>query len=624
MARAKTKRKKPQTPSGAMSIKEAVAKTHGLIEEGEWLRADKLARQLFAAAPNNPDVLAVCALLAEQGGHLQSALDLFAQSLKKRPRDIHALTESGRILHQLGRYQEAFGALQQALSFAPTAATPHLYLGNILSSMGQLPPAEHHYRAAIAADDHSAAAHRNLARALVPMGRAAEAVEHAQKAIDLEPENAAGHSRLANALDRLGRLEPALKAHEKAIELDPDDPQTRLQYAQSLAGYGKMEEARAQCKHVISQYPDYAPAHALLAGFTRFRARNDELTALEKLAANDTLSVHERSSIQFALGKALEDLGDPEAAFTHFEAANRMVRQRAQYSQAQTAQFFDDLKQAFSAPAMEALGPGGDPDPTPIFVLGMPRSGTSLVEQILSSHTDVAGAGELALMANAARQILTLHPTASQDLPTQDAALLSQDTLLSEALPHLTPAQRQSLGQTYLTQLRPYAPKASRIIDKLPANFLYIGLIHLILPNAKIVHCRRNPLDNALSIYKTHFTEGALAWSYDMADLGAYFRRYDDLMVHWQGLFGDKIFTVQYEELVADQEAGSRALLAHCGLDWQPQVLQFHKTDKPVHTASIAQVRQPIYQTSVGAAARYGEKLNPLIAALGPGLSGQA
>lgn len=608
MAAAKNKRTKPASPSNAMSLPQAIARARALMQEQAWAKADALARKLFAAAPNNSDVLQICATLAEKGGHLQSAHDLLARATQVQPAAIALHLQMARVLHRLGRYKHAIASLEKALALQPDNADAHLHMGNVLASLGQTALAEHHYRQTLAADPGSAAAHGNLARALLPQGRAAEAVAHAQKAIALEPDNPSGYMRLAAALDRLGQMDGALAAHQKAIALAPDDPSLRLALAQSLAGYGEMERAREAYRDVIARYPDQPNAYTLLAGVSKFKADDPELKKLSGFAGQPNISAQERSAVHFALGKTMEGLGDTDAAFDHFVQGNRLVAERAHYSPVEAERFFAELKKAFSPEIVAQLGTGGEPDATPIFVLGMPRSGTSLVEQILASHPKVSGAGELALMSGLARQACVMRDT----------------DMLSRAVPELEPHERGELGARYIAQLRPYAPDAPYIVDKMPANFLYIGLIHLILPNAKIIHCRRDARDNCLSIFKTSFTEGALAWSYDMKHLGAYYRLYDDLMAHWQRVLPHKIFTVQYEQMVAEQEAGSRALLTHCGLDWDDKVLQFHKTARPVHTASIAQVRQPIYKSSVGAADRYGDRLAPLWQALGPELAGRA
>jgi hypothetical protein len=329
------------------------------------------------------------------------------------------------------------------------------------------------------------------------------------------------------------------------------------------------------------------------------------LRAMQELAQDiGSLDEGEQIDLNFALSKALADVGDKDQSFQRLLTANALKRRRTFYDEAADIGFLERMQTAFTGQMMRNNEGAGEPSPAPAFILGMPRSGTTLAEQILASHPKVFGAGEIPDFARALAAIGPVSP-----LRAPEAAL------------QMSREQWRRLGAAYLGNIRARAPAAERIVNKMPDNFRFVGLIHLALPNARIIHVRRDPIDTCLSCFSKQFA-GNLPYSYDLAELGRYYRAYEALMAHWRRVLPQgAMLEVRYEEIVADLEGQARRILAYCGLAWDANCLDFHRTERPVHTASVAQVRQPIYKSSVQRWRPYERFLGPLLAELGPAIN---
>jgi hypothetical protein len=333
---------------------------------------------------------------------------------------------------------------------------------------------------------------------------------------------------------------------------------------------------------------------------------------MEVLAANaESLSRNERMQLDFGLGKAYADVRDYPRSFAHLLAGNARKRAVTAYDEAATFALFDRIEEVFTPALIAAKAGAGEPAAAPIFVMGMPRSGTTLVEQIIASHPVVHGAGELHAFNDAVNE---LSAADGGTMPFPDG------------VPALDGGDLRQIGARYVAALRALAARdetasRERITDKMPSNYYFAGLIHLALPNATIIHCMRDPVDTCVSCFSKLFS-GEQNHTYDLAELGRYYRRYQQLMAHWsRALPAGRILDVRYEDVVADLDGQARRIIAHCGLPWDDACLSFHKTERPVRTASVTQVRQPIYSSAIGRWRVYEAQLGPLLDALGMPIS---
>ena len=378
--------------------------------------------------------------------------------------------------------------------------------------------------------------------------------------------------------------------------------------AMLLIEMGELAGARHAVLEALSINPDFVTAWHLKAMLKTFTPGDPELASLERLLERaDTLSMTgaDRIKLRFALGKAWLDTGEPERAFAHLEHGNRLKRATFEYDSAGTLARIDALKETFTQELLQRFSAtsAGHPTEAPVFVIGMPRSGTTLVEQMLASHPLIQAAGELAWLP---KLVPGMSSTEPYPCPPVYPPLLAD----------MPPARLTRLGREYESQLRELYPDQLRVIDKAPLNFLYAGFIHLVLPNARMIHCRRDPLDTCLSCYLCTFN-GDMAFAYDQTELGSYYRRYQALADHWLELLPRERYTeVRYEDMVESFESEARRLVEFCGVPWSEDCLGFHQSDRQVRTASAIDVRKPVYRSSVGRSRAYADHLRPLIDAL--------
>ncbi len=580
----------------------------------------------------------------------------------------------GIILQEAGQYDESKTCLERALALAPDNASTHNNLGNTCKRLRLLGEAERHWLRALALREAYAEPHSNLANLFSDHGDFARAAEHARRAIALRPDfadayinlamvesarqdfpaglavldrllafapaNATAMAAKALALQNIDRLEEARHWAQRAVAAAPANaeavhalgqlsqalgdpagaldaygraaalPGTVAEKAEAsrallLMEMGETEAAARAFDAALVRRPRSATLHYNRADIMRFTEGDPGIEAmLALLGPSGCETVPDRMLLHFALGAAYLQLGDGPAAFRHLDEGNRMKRATFAYDSAKTAAWLAAIDRAFDAATMQRLTVARSSSAagafTPVFVLGMPRSGTTLVEQILASHPDVFGGGEMSFVGRTV--------DAAGPYPALAARLRPED------LP--------GMGQAYFAAVEQRIATAGFrgqrfVIDKMPANFLYAGLIHAMLPQARIIHCLREPADTCLSCYSKLFTREQL-FSYDQRELGEFHRAYQALMAHWRSVLPASHFLeVAYETVVADTEQQTRRLLDFVGLDWSPSCLEFYRTRRPVRTASVNQVRQPVYKTSAGRWRRYAPELGPLLAALG-------
>jgi tetratricopeptide (TPR) repeat protein len=473
-----------------------------------------------------------------------------------------------------------------------------------LQQRGDLDGAENIYRAILKQYPKHFQTLLNLGTVLLYAERMEESARFLRKALKQAPDSALAHSLLAWAHALLGRYEEALQGARRATALDPELPEAHATLAQRLADLGRYDEAiRAQAR-AIELAPDQPRLYNTWGHLTRWTADDPRFAALEALAQKSgSRPLDEQVELNFALGKAYTDCGDVDRAFRHQIIGGALQRRIFRYDEASTLRELGELCRVLNAAWIGRHREVGHPSPLPVFIVGMPRSGTTLVEQILASHPKVQGLGERMTFNDAIAELCGM-PTVPLSLGPRAAQWPSSEL--------------RRLGGLYLEATRRgVRATTSRIIDKLPSNFQFAGLIHAALPNARIIHTCRDPVDTCLSMFSILFSGRAQLYSYDLGELGRYYRAYEKAMAHWRNVLPPgTILDVRYEEVVDDLERQARRIVAHCGLEWDDSCLEFYKTERPVRTVSHAQVRQPIYRSSISRARPDAALLRPLLEAL--------
>jgi Flp pilus assembly protein TadD len=506
--------------------------------------------------------------------------------------------EEAMALRARGEWLGAERLLHRALLLAPEHPAILNALGNLAVSTRRYGNAIGFHRRAVSAEPREPGYRNDLANALILAGEPQNAIPHLKKALGDVPGAKPIALNLVRAHRDLGAADKALAMLDNLRA--PEDPDVALERGLILAQTGDGAAARVEFRKVLAHRLDDHRAVDGLATCHRATVEENDLGLAEAaLRATPERSAMKRSVIHRALGKINEDLDRVDAAFAHFEAAN--IATGAAFDWTAHERYISGSIALFTRAFLEQRAGVGARSARPVFVIGMPRSGTTLVEQILASHPDVAALGELTDietgLMSAVRQ--------SSDAPG-----------FFERVAELEPKALRAAGQRYLDAIAARGAQRARAVDKMPHNFLFLGWIRLILPGASIIHCTRDPLDTCVSCYTHRFSE-AHAYSTDLTKLGDYYRSYERLMAHWQSVLPSPPLEVRYERLVADLEGESRRMIAHLGLDWRQECLAFHKTRRVVQTPSQWQVRQPLYASSIGRWRKFERHLGPLRAALG-------
>ena len=542
---------------------------------GKLRDAERLARRVTDEIPDQPDALHLLATVARESGRADLAVNRYRRLLRRHP----------------------------AIPIA------HNSLGNMLQERGEWGPAIACYEAALSHDPRYATAYFNLGRVLLRVRDHARAADSLRRAVALAPHDAQARSTLIRALVEQGRTEDAMAEAARSVEIDPGSAVFRNDLGTIHATMGEFDAARECYRRALAMDPGFAKAAVNLAKFKRFTTEDDEDAGLILAATEHAPADREsRRDLHLALGKIHDDRGDWETAFMHYDEANRPFAEIARADADTSVGMMEQVRTFFDTDWFAGRAAATDADATPVFIVGMPRSGTSLVEQILAAHPAVHGGGELSEIGLIVAEIAS-RAGATDPYP--------------DCLRFLDAAAIEVLGRRYVSHLRTRSPDASRITDKLPGNFLHLGFIATILPGATIIHCRRDPLDTAISLYFNDFESGH-DYSNDLQAIGRQIRGMRTLMAHWETVLGRRMLTVDYEALVADPEPRARAIVGHVGLAWDDACLRPHEVARPVHTASAWQVRQPVYRRSAGRARRYERFLGPLREALGESRQGRS
>jgi tetratricopeptide (TPR) repeat protein len=537
------------------------------------------------------------AALLERQNRLPEAEQTYRQILVEQPIYHPAYHGLALLAYRLGNLPVAIEMMDHAIRLGGRVGIYFRDRGEMHRQNGQPDKAIRDAAQAVILLPQDPDAFYNLGLAFADRGDYEVAVRHYQKALALQPKHGKAWNNMGSALEKQDLRKDAEKAYRKAISLNPHHVEAQNNLGTLLSQQGDFEAASQCFETALADQPQFIPALQQLAQIRTLDTASPYYNTIEYLAATpQNRSVEDQAKLLFALGKIRDDNQQYEAAFQAWNEANRLQRSTLKDTEpaniAQCNSLMAHMDQAFFAAGRTV----GCEDPTPIFVVGMPRSGTTLTEQILSSHPEVYGAGELK----------DLHSIVN-------AAVSKKQGSFGEKLAALGDREWRRIGEQYIEAVRKHSRKARFIVDKMPANYFYIGAIHKALPQAKIIHTPRDPMDSCLSNYIRLYYD-TMEFSYNLETLGRYYVRYAELMKHWHAVLpAGRIFDSRYEQMVEDQEGQTRKLLAHVGLGWHEACLEFHKNKREVRTASLTQVRQPIYKTSKGGWKRFEQQLQPLL-----------
>jgi tetratricopeptide (TPR) repeat protein len=604
---------------------------------GQPLKAIEHGLKAIALKPDAADAHNNLGIAYFDVGDFEAAVQNYNTAIAVRPRFPEAFSNRGNALRNLQRFDEAEAEYRRALAINPNYAEGLNNLGSVLRDLERPVEAEQAYKRALAQKPGYLEAANNLILAYKDQKRFDEALAAAQTALTLQPKNADALAYIGAVYVEQKKTDLALEALKKSLALQPNKAETLNMTARAWMEAGQAEKTVACCRRAIELKPSYADPYnnmgnalkelgrfdealatfdkalalsshessgiyANLSDAKTFRSRDDvHLRGMEELLAGK-LSEERQMHLHFGAAKAFDDLKLYDEAARHLFAGNALKRKTIAYDEPAAIGYFDRIRNAFTADVVQGKRDPGFTNARPILIVGMPRSGTTLVEQILASHPRVAGAGELKDLSDTVNNVRN-----------RDGSLAPYP----EYVPVLSGSEVSRIGEAYAAKLERHAPGAERITDKMPSNFYFVGLVHLAMPGARIIHTNRNAADTCLSCFSKLFS-GELNQTYDLGEIGRYYRAYHQLMAHWRAVLPPSAFLdVQYEDVVGDIEGQARRILDYCGLEWDPCVLDFHRTKRPIKTASSAQVRQPIYNSSVARWRNYEKHLGPLLAEIG-------
>jgi len=549
----------------------------------------------------SPDAKLRQAFQLHQSGKLRNAEAAYRRIIAENPRHVDANNLLGLLCIQTRRFPLAINWIEAALQEKPDDPQAHYNLGIALKEVDRLDDATVHFQRCVDLDSNNAEAYNALGNILRIQGQHDQAVACFKKALAIQPANAdirRNFSLVSNDLgvsaNKLGHSHDAIDHFRRAVDLSDSNPEAHINLGITLEQTGKLDQAASSFKKAISAKPDFAEAHYHLAHLHSHRSTTGEIDAMQSLFDQPGTSESEQTLLAYGLGEAHHKLENFDNAFASFETGHRLKKKTTSFHLADQIHFIESSIEVFNPNFFDEHRKSGYEDKTPIFILGMPRSGTSLTEQILASHNAVFGAGEQIYLPELVKGSAL---AAANPYPTSIATL-----------PH---EKFRHFGEAYIKKLRSHSGQAARISDTTPMNFLYVGLIATALPNARIIHCVRDPTDTCLSIFM-HPLSTPHSYAHELEDLGAFYKLYQRLMAHWHSMLPGRIHDVTYEKMVTDSETEIRALLNYCELSFEKACLNFHETERTIRTPSAGQVRQPIYNNSIRRWKHYEKHLGTL------------
>ena len=552
------------------------------------------------AENNNEEILLLkkevnSAIKLLTNGQINEALKIVEALIKKSPNVPLLYNIRGVCYQTIRELGNAIDDFSQATILKSDYAEAYCNLGVTYQEKGDLVSAVNAYKNAIDNDNNYPTAHNNLGKIFLASGEIDSSIEHLECAITLKSDFADAHNNLGSAFLRINKLNDAIKSYKKAIALKPDFAVANNNLGIAYLRTGDPKLASKFFENAITITPGYATAHHNLSGVKVYKEKDKQVSLIESLLIENNLSQKERIYLNFALAKAYEDLGNHEELFKHLNEGNRIRKKEMSNSIADSEEHNELIKLFFNSNNIKLTYRDSLPI-RPIFIVGMPRSGTSLVEQIISSHHEVYGAGEVNNFHNIIMPIIEKHAVnENYNLKNDEFALIRKQ---------------------YSNSLVRFYANEKVITDKWILNFKTIGFILSAFPESKIVHLKRDARATCWSIYKHYFSDEGNRWAYDYQDLARFYKSYVGLMDYWHNLFPGKIYDISYEDLTSDQEKETRNLLKYCDLVWDEKCLNFYTNTRAVKTASAVQVRNKMYQGSSDVWRQYSEHLKPLLDAL--------
>jgi tetratricopeptide (TPR) repeat protein len=576
----------------------AVAMHH--INLGRIKEAEALCGPLLENHPLEPQVLHAAGLLAYKKMDFKTAIEQMTKAVQIDKGNPLYLGNLGEAYRRDRQFDKAMQVFSRAIEIMPEFLMGHLGIANTLRDQGKHMEATSRFRLALAINPLFAPAYHYLGLTFVDQERIKEAIPLLRKAIALRPGYIEAQLSLANVLERDGQSDEALTRYKELLEKMPKHVGIINNIGNILKNLGQIDEAVVHFEKALALDPDHVSAYYNLSR-ARVGTESKDLKRMEEMVTDSRLNTEQHCSMHFSLGKVYDDLGKYDKAFYNFKKGNELDTRDKLFDPKLHRLAIDRMMATFNKEFFPGRKGFGSESSLPVFVLGMPRSGTTLVEQTLASHPDVFGAGELSNIG----QIIG-------SLPQRQGKLAGYPECAS-LVDAISACQ---LGEEYVSYLRSMGDGAKRVTDKMPGNFINMGFIAMLLPNAKIIHCHREPLDTCLSCYSQHFAM-VMPFSRDLSFLGSYYRDYHRIMKHWHDILPQPIMDVYYKDMVSDHEGMSRKIIEFVGLDWDEACLEFHKTKRSVKTASNWQVRQPVYTSSIDRWRNYDQFLAPLREALG-------
>ena len=542
-----------------------------LFNQGQLQQALSESSQLLERFPNSVILYNIAGACNAGLMQFDAAINNYKKALKINPYYADAYSNMGNVLKDKGDLEAAIENYKQALKIKPDYAQAYNNMGNALKDKGDLEAAIQSYKQALKIKPDYAQAYSNMGIALKGKGDLNAAISSYKQALKIKPDYAQAYNNMGNALSEKGDLEAAIENYKQALKIKPDYVQAYNNIGIALKDKGDLEAAIESYKQVLKIKPDYAEVYRNLSNIHRYKEHDEYFLKMQSLCQSSSVSDEQRCHLNFALSKASEDLNEVSQSFNYLKIGNELRKKILSYDIKQDIELFSQLKKSYPSIALQSVVESSDLKP--IFILGMPRSGTTLVEQIVSSHSEVTGAGELSYVSRFG------DPTARGAIKPNIKRILD-------------------FRQRYIEALKKRSDGRSIVTDKMPQNFLYVGLIFAAFPDAKVIHVNRDPAATCWSNYKHYFIDKELGYCYDLDDTVTYFGLYTDLMQFWLGHYGDRIYNLNYDNLTINQDDETRKLIEYLELEWENDCLSPQHNKRSVRTVSQQQVRQKVYQGS--------------------------